>query len=189
MYTNAISKLTPKERKRLIYELCQAISLLKSTEEAADLLTDLLSPKEIETIAKRLKIAEFLISGDNYDLIRKVLKVGYSTIARVNTWLNLSGIGFKTVISRKPKEKKEILNEEKYDPYSWYNIKRRYTLYYWPQLLLEEIFKSSDQKQIKKVMEKLEKLESKGKRFSSEDNKELYRNFSSKFIYGARKSE
>ena len=122
------SKLTQAKRQYLILRLCQGLSVLKNPQEVAEALTDLLTPKEIETIAKRLEIAELLIKNKDYQIIRDELKVGFSTIARVNTWLNLSGEGFKIILSRRPAEAKPRKLEERFDPYSWQNIKRRYSM-------------------------------------------------------------
>ncbi|MBI4067784.1 hypothetical protein HY407_05365 [Candidatus Gottesmanbacteria bacterium] len=180
MQTRGSSKLTPKERKELIVDLCRSLVVLRSTEEVAEALTDLLTPKEVETIAKRLKIAEYLSSGKDYVYIRDVLKVGYSTIARVNTWLNLSGVGFKVMLSRRKKSPKQESIEEIYDPLSWRNIKRRYSLYFWPQLLFEEIVKTADRGEKKKIADAFEKLDLKRRRFNKWENKQLYQMFSSK---------
>lgn len=175
---NKGSKLTSQKRKELILELCRGLSVLKNPEEVADALLDLLTPKEIEAIAKRLQIAEYLIKGDDYISIRNELKVGFSTIARVNTWLNLSGKGIKTMLSRKKKSSKTVSNEEKYDPFSWYNFKRRYSLYFWPQLLWEEFMKIANEKEKKKVAEVFNKLQVKKSQFTAKRNKELFEMFS-----------
>ncbi len=182
MRTRGSSKLTPAKRKELILTLCQSLCTLKNSQEVADALSDLLTPKEMETIAKRLQIAEYLVKGDDYSTIRNDLKVGYSTIARINTWLNLSGEGFKIMFKRRAKAPAEISDEERYDPYSWHNIKRRYSLYFWPQLLLEELIKTSDKKQKQKINEAFEKLELKGRRFNSKNNRDLFESFTSDFL-------
>ncbi|MBI4057876.1 hypothetical protein HY405_00980 [Candidatus Microgenomates bacterium] len=179
MRTRGSSKLTSHKRKELILDLCRALSVLRSPQEVADALTDLLTPKEIETIAKRLQIAEYLVKGNDYGYIRSQLRVGYSTIARVNTWLNLAGEGFKIMLSRKKESPKIPSDDERYDPYSWYNIKRRYSMYFWPQLLIEEFIKGADRREKKKIHEIFEKLQLKGRRFNSEENKVLYEMFSS----------
>lgn len=179
MRTRGSSRLTPTKRKELILNLCRAIVVLNSASEVADALTDLLTPKEIETIGKRLQIAEYLVVGKDYEFIRNTLSVGYSTIARVNTWLNLSGEGFKIMLSRKKPIKKEENIEERFDPYSWHNIKRRYSLYFWPQLLLEEFLKRADKKEQKKIRGIFDKLEIKSSRFTNEENKKLYEAFES----------
>jgi len=174
------SKLAKKERQELILDLCRALCTLRKPEEAAEALTDLLSAKETETIAKRLKIAELLVKGNNYQTIRGALKVGYSTIARVNTWLNLSGEGFKILLTRKKHSPAAVSDEERYDPYSWHNIKRRYTLYFWPQLLLEELLRASDREEKQKIAKILEKLNLKRSTFRAETNKALFESFSGK---------
>lgn len=169
-------------------DLCRGLVVLNSVQEVADALTDLLSPKEVETIAKRLKIAEYLVQGKNYSFIRGVLKVGFSTIARVNTWLNLSGEGFKVMLSRKKNSPKELFEEERFDPYSWRNIKRRYSLNFWPLLVLEELMKSSDQKEKRKIDAVFEKLSLKKHRFNSKTNRELYKMFSSPQVIKEREN-
>ncbi len=145
------AKLSSNKRQELVLTFCQAILSLKNEEEAAKFLTDVLYPQEIEMLSKRLQIAEYLLQGKDYNYIREILRVGNSTIARVATWLSMSGEGFKIVISRKKPPKKEVSLEEKYDPYSSYNFKRRYSQYYWPQLLLEKILQQSDAAHKKKI--------------------------------------
>src|SRR3989344_5165097 len=102
------SKITSTKRQHLVIAFCQALLSLKNEEEAAKFLTDLLYPQEIEMLAKRLQIAVYLLQNKNYDDIRNELRVGNSTIARVATWLGLSGEGFKIVISRRKQPKKEL---------------------------------------------------------------------------------
>lgn len=174
------SKLSPTKRQELVLAFCQAILSLKNEEEAVKFLTDLLSPQEIEAFAKRLQIAELLLKGEQYTLIREKLKVGYSTIARVATWLGLSGEGFKIVLSRKKTPKKEVSLEEKYDPFSSYNFKRRYSQYYWPQLLLEKILQASDEKHKHKITIILQSMEVKKEIFTPEFNKQLFKDSTSK---------
>lgn len=180
MRTRGSSKLTTQERKELMLNLCRSLCVLRSPTEVADAITDLLTPKEVETVAKRLQIAEHLVNGKDYGFIRDHLKVGYSTIARVNTWLNLSGEGFKIMLSRKRKPDKKENLEERYDSYSWYNIKRRYSLYFWPELLFEEFMKRADRKEKEKMQKIFEKIDIKKRRFNSEENKKLYEMFSTK---------
>lgn len=171
------SKLTPAKRQELVLAFCQAIQSLKSDEEVAKFLTDLLSPQEVEMLAKRLQIAEQLLANKKYDDIRASIKVSFGTIARVATWLGMSGEGFKIVISRKKPPKKELSLQEKYDPYSNYNFKRRYSQYYWPQLLIEKLLKDSDQKHKQKLFTILGSIEIKKEMFTPEFNKELFKEF------------
>jgi TrpR-related protein YerC/YecD len=145
------SKLAPTKRQELIYSFCQAIQSLKTDEEVAKFITDLLSPQEIEMLAKRLQIAECLLKGEDYMQIRDQLKVGFSTIARISTWLGLSGEGFKLVLSRKKVSKKIISLAEKSDYFSQYSIKHRYPRHYLPELLIERILNVSDAAHKKKI--------------------------------------
>ena len=161
--SRGFSKLSERDRQKLILNLCYALCTLRSPEEVAKLITDLFTPQEVDVVAKRLRIAELLVNGSEYLAIKEELKVGNSTIARVNTWLNLAGDGFKMVFSRKKKPREEESESDIYDPYSWRNIKRRYTSSFWPQLLLEEIMKSSDENEKKKISEIIKRLDVKGK--------------------------
>ena len=181
MRTRGSSRLTQAKLKEVVLNLCCGLAVLNSPSEVADALTDLLSPKEIETIGKRLQIAEYLVAGKDYEFIRGNLSVGYSTIARVNTWLNLSGEGFKIILSRKKPIKEEKNIDDKLNPFDWSNFKRRYSLYFWPQLLIEEFFKRADEKEKNKMKEIFEKIEVKSQRFSGEENKKLYESFESGF--------
>lgn len=188
MQTRGSSKLSSQERKELFLDLCSAIAKLQTPKEVADALTDLLSAKEVETIAKRLQIAAYLAEGKDYHTIRSLLKVGFSTIARVNTWLNLSGEGFKIMLSRKKKQDKDTNIEDRFDPYGWHNIKRRYSMYFWPELLLGEFIKKANQKEKEKMERIFEKLDLKRRRFNSEENKKLYEMFSSKLSKSTKES-
>lgn len=155
--------------------LCDAIVKMKKPEEAAKLISDLLSPQELEMIAKRLEIAKLLIEGHNYEYIRGVLKTGASTIARVNTWLNLSGEGFKLAYTRR-QQTKPINYDEIFDPHSWYNFKRRYSLYFGIELFLEELIKQSNKNQRNKIITILQSMEDKPaifKRVTEEINQQF----------------
>jgi len=85
------------------------------------------------------------------------LKVSFGTIARVQTWMQIYGEGYRTVLER--------VSRKKYDPTKdvsdWKKVKRRYPLYFWPELLLDEIIKSSNKKQKQKLLAVLAKQKEK----------------------------
>ncbi len=171
---NRSSRLPTKEYQELMIYFCQALSSLKNTKEAAKFLTDLLSAQEAEMLAKRLKIAKRLAEGKKYDEIRKELKTGLATIARVNVWLNLSGEGFRMVIQRTPEAKeKRIDPQDMYNFYSRRNVLRRYN---WPIYAIEELIEESDKKQREKIFSILQSMETKSKLFK-DINKQLYEQF------------
>ena|SRR3989338_6029579 len=84
-----------KENKRLI----QAILALKADDETKRFLRDLMTEKEIEEFAKRLKVAEMLTEKIPYAVIEKT-GLSSTTIARVAKWLNGKGGGYRTIINR-----------------------------------------------------------------------------------------
>jgi len=134
------ARLSKDKRRDLIIFLCRALLSLKSEEEVAKFISDLLSPPEIEMVSKRLEVALLLIQGSTYQEIRNKLKVGFTTIARIQTWINKSGEGFKIALSRR-KPIKEI-NIYSHDFQN--QLKRKYPSYYWPEILLEKILAASD---------------------------------------------
>jgi len=161
------SKLPHKENQQMIMDLCVAISSIHNTREAALLLSDLLGQQELEMIAKRLKIAELLLSDNTYQSIRKTLKVSDPTIARVHTWLQESGQGYRLTLSRTKSKIKSIKEANK--PIKLSAIKRKYPMYFWPGILLEEWIKAATIKEKKQMQEVLEKLGDKRKMYRELD--------------------
>lgn len=167
-------KLSKKERQNLLLALCEALTTIRKREEAAQFLADLLSPQELEMLAKRLEIAKFLIEGQTYQSISGRLKVSHNTIARINAWLSLSGEGFRLVIQRTRNRRKDASEhklEEKYDPYSWHNIKKRYSTYFLPELIIEELLKRSNEREKKKLDLILSSIEGKTEMFKKVDER------------------
>jgi len=136
-------KLKEEIEENLIIDFCTMVADLRSPEEAVLFIRDLLSKQEIRMLSKRLKIAKMLIDGDKYSDIITELKVSAGTISRINLWLNRSGEGFRLVLSRANKS-------EPVKP-SWSGIKRKYPMYYWPEILLKEIVYSANKKQREKL--------------------------------------
>lgn len=170
------NRLSKPEKQRLLIALCQAVSSVKDSKEAAQVLTDLLTPSEIEMVAKRLEIAKLLMQGKTYDQIRTKINAGYSTIGRINTWLNLAGEGFKIAVFRMKKEERQPTMEEKLDPFSWNNIGRRYPTRTWPLMAIEKFLKVAKKNEKSKLLSILQSME--GKRMTREENKIYYENFS-----------
>ena len=51
-------------------------------------------------LARRLQVARLLMNGYTYEDIEKEMKVINTTIAKVQTWLNLYGDGYRTIVER-----------------------------------------------------------------------------------------
>jgi len=171
-------ELSNEEKEALLEEFCEAISVLSGPKEIMFFLADLLTKQEIIMLAKRIKTAKLLLEGKDYIEIQQSLKIGHSTISKISQWLAESGEGFR-VISERTKKKKEksremgILNPEAAKE-EWKQVKRRYPMIFWPQLLMEDIVKTMSQKQKDKVKLALKKLDRKSEIYQN-INEILYR--------------
>lgn len=162
-----ISKLSEREQEKLLVGFCKVLATLKTPEEAAQFLKDLLSKPEAEMLAKRIEIARFLIKGFTYEQIKNTLKVSHGTVARVSEWLATSGEGYRLVVDRVKEEKSssEEIIEEREKSVSWKQIKRRYPMYFWPDLLLEEFVRSAKVHQKERMKKILDKFDTKSEVF------------------------
>jgi len=156
--TKRIEKLSKKEQESLVLDLVNAMVQAQSVNDAALLLQDLLTKSEMKMLAKRLRIAKLLLSGMTYKQIEENLHVGHSTVAKIAAWLAERGDGFRKIIEKLPKKKDE---EKWFERSEWDSFKRRYSLYFWPELLLEEIVKNANQRQKERIKSVLERLEEK----------------------------
>lgn len=156
--TKRIEKLSKNERESLVFDLVHAFVQTKSVSDAALFLQDLLTKSEMRILGKRLRIAKLLLSGMTYEQIEDALHVSHATVAKIAAWLAERGDGFRKIIERLPhKEVTKSLEELS----EWDRVKRRYSLYFWPELLLEEVIKSANARQKDRIRDVLEKLKEK----------------------------
>lgn len=153
------SKLPKKEQEEILFEFSQALSEIKNPLEAMRFIKDLLSPQEAEMLAKRVKIAEYLLDGYTYDQVMKYLKTSTGTIARVNEWLKYSGDGYRMLIDRLKQKRKHPAKKTELN--DWTKLRRRYPVMYWPQILLEEFARSANKKQRERMREAIEQMDEK----------------------------
>lgn len=159
---NLSKKLSKEEVAKFFYTLCIAIAETKDPQEAASFLRDLLSFQEAEMIAKRLKIAQMLLEENTYEEIREKVKASYGTIARIQEWLKVSGDGFREAVVKT--KGKEIKINKEYPTIDTHTMKKRYPMYYWPQIVLENIIKNADYQQrqkLKRVLVQMDKMKEK----------------------------
>lgn len=112
--------LSPKINKNIYDLLIRSFSETKGKNDLLPFLSDILTPAERIMVSKRLAIA-FLLLRKDYDhrQIANVLKVSTGTIARVNTVLNLSGTGYRNVLTKIIKnENLKLLLMEIYDMFT-----------------------------------------------------------------------
>ena len=156
--TKRIEKLSRGDQESLVFDLVNALVAAQSLSDAALFLQDLLTKSEIKILAKRLRIAKLLLAGMTYEQIEEELHVSHGTVAKIAAWLAERGDGFRKIIDKLPQQKK-VKHWSEYS--DWDKFKRRYSLYFWPELLLEEVVKSANQKQKERIKDVLEKLEEK----------------------------
>ena len=150
-------KLNKQQQEGLFVKLARAVALLRNPVEGAEFIKDLLSESEVIMLARRLQVAELLIEGKTYREISKELKVGLNTIVKIQTWLNLYGEGYRSVVAKVSKQAKDRQEPDPHRPFA--ELKRKYPLYFWPQLLLEELVKTAN----KREKERLRKIISQSK--------------------------
>ena len=92
--------MNPTLKETLQKTLAQVLEDFKDKDEIYNFLSDFLTEKEFETLAKRFSVAYWLTKNRSYANIQNNLKVSSSTIAKVDE------------ISKKPGFKKAIKNLE-----------------------------------------------------------------------------
>jgi len=122
--------LTELERKKFLGELYDMIALLKSREEVKQFFKDLLTLSETVMVSRRLQIAKMLLEGYTYRDIRAKLKVGVATIVSVERWLNQGFGGYRSIIVRHKKEKKNYSEKEPVIPFSMNHLRKKYPLHF-----------------------------------------------------------
>lgn len=90
-----------KEVADRIFEVfLKTLVRIKTTEEADQFISDLLTPTEKIMLAKRLAIAFLLEKEYDYRTIRQVLRVSFPTIATVNLARQYGSRGYKQLIAK-----------------------------------------------------------------------------------------
>ncbi len=154
------SKLSKEDQEEFLMDLCDAISSIKSSKEAAQFLKDLLSSQEAEMLAKRIKIAELLLTGWSYKRIIDYLKVGEGTVARISEWLKLTGDGYRMITTRlKEKRKSRPKRESGIPKEGFEKIEEMFPVRFWPTLLIKGLIKYSKIKNKDRILESLADLE------------------------------
>lgn len=148
-------KILIEEQEKLLMEFCEAFLSMKNVEEASNFLTDLLTKKEILILTKRIKIAKYLLNGKKYREIEEMLKVSHGTVAKIAEWLVEGGEGFKMMTERTKKQKVKVRSG------FHKKIKKKYSAYFWPELLIKDIMITANKKQKEKIKKAIENLDRK----------------------------
>jgi TrpR-related protein YerC/YecD len=95
-----VYSIDKNERYRVVGELFDLIVNLKTKREVIDFLIGLFTPSETLMIARRVQIAKMLIEEENYEMIRKKLKVSNQTISKVEHWLKSDEQKNKIIVAK-----------------------------------------------------------------------------------------
>lgn len=97
----------PKEDvNRLSGKIVEAALLIRNKKELTAFFDDLLTSTEKVMLGKRLLIAMFLEHDYTYQEIRRVLKVGETTIAAISEKLQQKGDGFHIAVKKLQRQEK-----------------------------------------------------------------------------------
>lgn len=125
-----VSDLTRQEIIITLDVLYTAASVLKGRDATKLFLRDLLTPSERIMLGRRIIIARFLIAGEPYDVIQKHLRVGRSTIFRIERWLKDKFPGYERTIAEMEKEFFKRQEKRLYATSALYRLKKKYPLHY-----------------------------------------------------------
>ena len=156
-----LKQISIKEQQELLAEFCEAFLNLRNLDEAVKFLTDLLTKREILVLAKRIKIAKYLLKGKSYREIEGLLNTSHGTVAKIAEWLTEAGEGFRLIAERTKKEKPKPPSGWKLAMEEHKRFKKKFPLYFWPELLIEEIVTSANKRQKRKIHQALESLDKK----------------------------
>ena len=73
-----------KADDKMIDELFELISSLKTKEDCKVLFEDLCTVKEIEQMAQRIKAAKLLLEGNTYQQVTELCDISTATLSRVS---------------------------------------------------------------------------------------------------------
>lgn len=124
--------LTAEEKRRTLDMLYTATASLRGREAMRLFLRDLLTESERIMLGRRIWIARLLLSGETYDEIASLLRVGNSTIRRVDRWLNEQIPGYEKAIQgiEDVVDKRALAAERRENPFSYAALKKKYPLHF-----------------------------------------------------------
>ncbi|MBI2334433.1 hypothetical protein HYU96_01400 [Candidatus Daviesbacteria bacterium] len=100
-----MDKFSYTQQQDLVFDLINAFALANKPLDAALFIQDLLTEDEVKILAKRLRIAKFLLTGYKHEDIVSELHCSFATVTKVRIWLDNAGDGLKKVIRRLPERK------------------------------------------------------------------------------------
>ena len=87
--------------------LFDAFLMMENVDECYDLFSDMFTDQEIVSFARRLRVAKLLLNGATYGMIQEQIPVSSATITRINTVLQYGEGGYRRIMERLERQKKE----------------------------------------------------------------------------------
>ncbi|MBI2036582.1 helix-turn-helix domain-containing protein [Candidatus Microgenomates bacterium] len=92
-----MSKPNLEKDKKLVVD---TIRKLKSSKDLSSFIDDLLTEEEILDLAQRLKIAQLILAGKNYDEISEAVGTSTSTVSKIGQVLKYGKGGLEKVLKK-----------------------------------------------------------------------------------------
>jgi TrpR-related protein YerC/YecD len=99
--------LTARQEALAERNLCAAVAALRTPEECRAFFRDLCTPAELQAMADRWAVVEFLKRGVPYREIHRITGVSVTTIGRVARFLGNGNGGYAIAVSRLQETKTE----------------------------------------------------------------------------------
>jgi TrpR-related protein YerC/YecD len=96
----AHQNLTPRQEALTERSLYTAVAALQTPEECRAFFRDLCTPAEIQAMADRWAVVDYLNRGIPYREIQRITGVSVTTIGRVARFLSAGNGGYATVAQR-----------------------------------------------------------------------------------------
>ena len=113
MPTFHLNSLPKQNRIQMIGEFYDVIDSLKDRGEVRSFFKSLLTAEEIAMLMRRIEIAVLLSAKFTYEDISSILGVGYGKISAVQRALQQDDNGYKIIIKRLIKNRKDRLRKNK----------------------------------------------------------------------------
>src|SRR3989338_5554096 len=85
-----------KDKKLLV----DTLRKLKSSKDLSNFIDDLLTEEEILDLAQRIKIAQLILAGKNYDEISEAVGTSTSTVSKIGQVLKYGKGGLEKVLKK-----------------------------------------------------------------------------------------
>lgn len=166
-----LEKLSRGQQEDLLSDLLAAFQIIRNPDEVLQFIQDLFTRKEVAFFSKRLRIAKLLLEQKTYEEIISAVHASHATVAKVATWLNQKGEGFRKVIQKLPKKTDSV--DDSLAKAEWQNLMHRYPGYFWPQIIINEAGKLLDANKRQQLTQILTSLDE--KRLMHKELEDLHR--------------